>query len=201
MSELLHTLAAACRQAGEIRKSRFLVHAAPVDSPEAALAYLRAVRDASASHNCWAWRLGANYRFNDDGEPGGSAGRPILLAIDGQRMDRVMVVVSRWFGGIKLGVGGLMRAYGGSAAECLRCAERVPLMAMARLRVRCAFAELARLRAHLREAQAEIECEVFDGDGVQLQLRLPESLAAPMQAWISDLTRGRSEAMRLDGLD
>jgi putative IMPACT (imprinted ancient) family translation regulator len=99
------------------------------------------------------------------------------------------------------GVGGLMRAYGGSAAECLRCAERVPLMAMARLRVRCGFAELARLRAHLREAQAEIECEVFDGDDVQLQLRLPESLAAPMQAWISDLTRGRSEAMRLDCLD
>jgi putative IMPACT (imprinted ancient) family translation regulator len=59
-------------------------------------------------------------RFNDDGEPAGTAGRPILQAIEGQGMDRVVVVVKRWYGGIKLGAGGLMRAYGGTAAECLR---------------------------------------------------------------------------------
>src|SRR3546814_18000784 len=78
----------------------------------------RSVPDAT--HNCWAWRIGDDYRSNDDGEPAGTAGRPILAAIDGQGMDRVVVVVTRWFGGIKLGAGGLVRAYGGTAAECLR---------------------------------------------------------------------------------
>jgi hypothetical protein len=83
-----------------------------------------------ATHNCWAWRIGGDYRSSDDGEPAGTAGRPILAAIDGQGFDRVMVVVTRWFGGIKLGAGGLVRAYGGAAAECLRTAPRVPLVGM-----------------------------------------------------------------------
>ena len=99
----------------EIRKSRFHTIAAPVADEDEAQAFIAAHRDASAGHNCWAWKCGAQYRFSDDGEPGGSAGRPILAAIEGQDMDCVAVLVSRWFGGIKLGTGGLARAYGGGA--------------------------------------------------------------------------------------
>lgn len=198
MSELLSTLAQPCRHQEEIKKSRFLALAAPVESPEQALAFLREVADPIATHNCWAYRIGQDYRFNDDGEPGGTAGRPILQAIEGQGMDRVVVVVTRWYGGIKLGAGGLVRAYGGTAAECLRRAERVPIVAMARLGVHCDFAELALLKARLKDLQAEIESEAFGAAGVELLLRLPDSHVAEAQLLISDISRGRSIAKRLD---
>jgi putative IMPACT (imprinted ancient) family translation regulator len=107
MSEMLSTLAQPYRHLEAIKKSRFLALAAPVESTEQALAFLREVSDPAATHNCWAWRIGQDYRFNDDGEPGGTAGRPILQAVEGQGIDRVMVVVTRWYGGIKLGAGGL----------------------------------------------------------------------------------------------
>ena len=198
MSEPLSTLAARCRHQQDIRKSRFLAIAGPVASTAQALAFLREVADPTATHNCWAWRMGQDYRFNDDGEPGGTAGRPILQAIEGQQMDGVMVVVTRWYGGIKLGAGGLARAYGGTAAECLRLAERVPIVAMARLGLRVEFAALALLKARLRDLQAEVESEQFDADGVTLQLQLPAGRAEELALLVRDLTRGRSEARRLD---
>src|SRR3546814_3379804 len=77
----------------------------PVEDADAALQALAEVSVPDATHNCWAWRIGDDYRSNDDGEPAGTAGRPILAAIDGQGMDRVVVVVTRWFGGLKLGAG------------------------------------------------------------------------------------------------
>ena len=123
-----HTLAGPATFELEAKRSRFLARAAPVESPEAALAFLHEVADPQATHNCWAYRIGADYRSSDDGEPGGSAGRPILAAIEGQGVDQVMVVVTRWYGGTNLGVGGLVRAYGGAAAECRRPAPRRPLV-------------------------------------------------------------------------
>ena len=198
MSDALSTLVQRCRHQQEIRKSRFLAIAAPVSSAEQALAFVREVADPAATHNCWAWRIGDGYRFNDDGEPGGTAGRPILQAIDGQQMDGVAVVVTRWYGGIKLGAGGLVRAYGGTAAECLRQAERIALVAMTRLEVRCEFAELALLKARLKELQGEIEQEHFAADGVELQLRLPRDRVDEAVQLVSDISRGRSVARPLD---
>ncbi|KRE99545.1 thymidylate synthase [Frateuria sp. Soil773] len=198
MSEPLHALAQPCRHQEEIKKSRFLAQAAPVDTAEQALAFVRAAGDPAATHNCWAYRIGQDYRFNDDGEPGGTAGRPILQAIEGQGIDRAVVLVTRWYGGIKLGAGGLVRAYGGTAAECLRRAARVPIVAMARLGVQCGFAELALLKARLKELGAQIEREDFAGAGAALELRLPEALAAEAQALVVDISRGRSEARRLN---
>jgi uncharacterized YigZ family protein len=198
MSEPLHTLARTSRHQLDVRKSRFLAQAAPVESPEQAQAFLREVADPSATHNCWAYRIGQDYRFNDDGEPGGTAGRPILQAIEGQGIDRTMVVVTRWFGGIKLGAGGLVRAYGGAAAECLRVAERVPLVAMARLATRCGFAELALFKARLKELDAGIEQERYEADGVLLHFRLPREREEEARVRIADLSRGRSEVRSLD---
>lgn len=108
------TLKAPCTYQEEIRKSRFLALAAPVSSAAEAQAFIQRASDPSASHNCWAWKVGNQYRSSDDGEPGGTAGRPMLAAIEGQGFDRVAVVVTRWYGGIQLGTGGLARAYGGS---------------------------------------------------------------------------------------
>lgn len=198
MSETLSTLVQRSRHQEEIKKSRFLAIAEPVSSGEQALAFLREVAEPTATHNCWAYRIGQDYRFNDDGEPGGTAGRPILQAIEGQQMDGVAVVVTRWYGGIKLGAGGLVRAYGGTAAECLRQAERVPIVAMTRLGVHVEFAELALLRARLKELQADVDNEQFGADGVELQLHLPDSRVDQATRLISDISRGRSTARRLD---
>jgi len=198
MSDTLHTLADVCRYQADIKKSRFIAHAAPAKSPELALAFVHAASDADATHNCWAYRIGQDYRFNDDGEPGGTAGRPILQAIEGQAMDGVVVLVTRWYGGIKLGAGGLVRAYGGTAAECLRISDRVPIVAMARLTVHVDFAALALLTSRLKDWQAQIEAQTFDTDGVLLTLQLPATLASGAMARLVNLSRGRSEPKRLD---
>lgn len=198
MSETLSTLAQPCRHQEEIRKSRFLALAAPVTSTDQALAFVREAGDPTATHNCWAYRIGQDYRFNDDGEPGGTAGRPILQAVDGQQMDRVVVVVTRWFGGIKLGAGGLVRAYGGTAAECLRRAERVPIIPMATLALSCGFADLALLKARLHELDASIAGESFTARGADLQLTLPVTRVDEAVSRIADLTRGEGIAARID---
>jgi len=109
-----------------IKKSRFIGHAAPVCSSEQALAHVSAVRAAfaDARHHCWAYQLAdGEYRSSDDGEPGGSAGRPILAQLRGHELVDVCVVVTRYFGGVKLGVGGLIRAYGGVAGQTLDIAD------------------------------------------------------------------------------
>ncbi|OHC46929.1 IMPACT family protein [Rhodanobacter soli] len=198
MSETLSTLAQPCRHQEEIRKSRFLALAAPVESGEQALAFVREAGDPTATHNCWAYRIGQDYRFNDDGEPGGTAGRPILQAIEGQQMDRVAVVVTRWFGGIKLGAGGLVRAYGGTTAECLRRAERRPIIPMATLALSCGFAELALLKARLHELDASLAAETFTARGADLRLMLPVTRVDEAVSRIADLTRGEGIAARID---
>ncbi|KAA8530770.1 hypothetical protein F0562_005462 [Nyssa sinensis] len=104
----------------EIKKSRFIAIAGPISDERSAHSFLSEVRDPRATHNCWAYKVGDQYRSNDDGEPSSTAGKPILSAIVSSGIDRVMVVVIRYFGGIKLGSGGLVRAYGGVAAECLK---------------------------------------------------------------------------------
>ena len=186
----LDTLAAPVERMAEVRKSRFLARATPIDSELAAMQFLRDVHDASASHHCWAWRLGEAYRSSDDGEPGGSAGRPILAAIDGQGYDRVMVVVVRWFGGVKLGVGGLVRAYGGVAAECLRTATRVPLVRTIEADLACAFALSGGVHALLPAVAATKLGESFEADGLRLRLRLPASMVGELERRLRDLSRG-----------
>jgi putative IMPACT (imprinted ancient) family translation regulator len=102
------TLAGRHRHEEEVKRSRFIALVDRADSPDAALAFLELIRDVDATHNCWAYKVDDKYRFSDDGEPGGSAGRPILAAIEGQGLDHVVAVVIRYFGGTKLGVGGLV---------------------------------------------------------------------------------------------
>jgi uncharacterized YigZ family protein len=186
------TLAAPATHVLEVKHSRFLAQAAPVADAAEALAWLERVADRAATHNCWAYRIGQDYRSSDDGEPAGTAGRPILAAIDGQGFDRVMVVVTRWYGGIKLGAGGLVRAYGGAAAECLRTAPRQPLVAMRELTVRCGFEDIGSVHAALATFGAEKRDEAFDADGVRLQVVLPATQVAALQAQLRDATRDRA---------
>jgi putative IMPACT (imprinted ancient) family translation regulator len=188
----MYTLAAPVSHGEEIRKSRFQVVAAPVASAESAMAFLASRTDPLATHNCWAYRVGQAYRFNDDGEPGGTAGKPILQAIDGLQCDRVAVLVIRHFGGIKLGAGGLMRAYGGSAARALRLGELVPIVETVDIACRCAFADMAHVKAVLARGGAEWLEETYTGDGVILLLRLAKTDEAALRLAVADLTRGQA---------
>jgi uncharacterized YigZ family protein len=194
----VYTLAAPARFLLEIKKSRFLAQAAAVESPEQALAWLRDIADTDATHNCWAYRIGAAYRFSDDGEPGGTAGRPILAAIEGQGLDRVMLVVTRWYGGINLGAGGLVRAYGGVAAECLRTAARRELVERREVDLRCEFALSGAVHALLTALQAEKTAEAFDEHGLRLRLRLPATMVGNLAARLRDLSRGTASLTVLD---
>ena len=192
------TLAAPARWEVDIKKSRFLAQAAPIDSPEDALTFLSEVSDANATHNCWAWRVEQNYRFFDDGEPASTAGKPILAAIDGQGLDAVMVVVTRWFGGIKLGAGGLVRAYGGTAAECLRQAEHRVIITQVRAQVRCGFEHLGSLHAALETHEASKTAEHYEADGIHLELQLPEARYESLATTIRDATRGQARLVLID---
>lgn len=184
------TLAATARFLLEVKKSRFLAQATAVETPEQALRYLRDVSDADATHNCWAYRIGPSYRFSDDGEPGGTAGRPILAAIEGQGLDRVMVVVTRWYGGINLGAGGLVRAYGGATAECLRTADRREVVETVEAELRCEFALSGAVHALIAQAGAQKLHESFDEAGLRLRLRFPATMVANVSERLRDLSRG-----------
>ncbi|WP_263265035.1 YigZ family protein [Pseudomonas sp. RIT-PI-S] len=185
------TLSGVSQYREDIRKSRFLAIAGPIDSPEQAQAFLQANSDLQATHNCWAWKLGMQYRSSDDGEPGGTAGRPILAAIEAQDCDRVMVVVTRWYGGIQLGTGGLARAYGGCANKCLQQAEKHLLVAREAFRCECTFSELALVRLRIGEAGGEVLKEVFEANGVHLDLALPPAAIPELAAQLAHLSRGR----------
>ena len=191
MTEILHTLTQSCRHESVIERSRFLVHAAPVDDAEAALRMLAQVRDDDATHNCWAYRIADAYRSSDDGEPAGTAGRPILAAIDGQGMDRVVVVVTRWFGGTKLGAGGLVRAYGGTAAECLRLGERQPIIEIVSVACVVDFALEPTIRALLPAIHGEVVSQRYDAEGAHLLVNVPVKHRDALVARLVDLSRGR----------
>jgi uncharacterized YigZ family protein len=181
-----------------IKGSRFLTTVAPAASREEALAFVARVREEfrDATHNCWAWRTGArgeSFQSSDDGEPSGSAGRPILAQLEGHGVTNAAVVVTRWFGGTKLGVGGLVRAYGGAAGKTLDRAELVPLVVLRRVEVaypyECSGAVDALLAAR---GLAPVESDY--GASVRLVLEVPEEELDAFLRELSDRTAGRAEA-------
>ncbi|KAJ6812947.1 uncharacterized protein M6B38_146425 [Iris pallida] len=139
----------------EIKKSKFIAIAAPISDERSAHSFLEEVRDPRATHNCWAYKLGDQYRSNDDGEPSGTAGKPIYSAIVSSGIDMVMVVVIRYFGGIKLGTGGLVRAYGGVALECLKGGTTCFVKPKAPVGIAVPFELLGSVYHQLQHFQAE----------------------------------------------
>jgi thymidylate synthase len=185
------TLIGPCEWREDIRKSRFITLAAPINTPAEAQAFIEQNSDLNATHNCWAWKLGDQYRSTDDGEPGGTAGRPILAAIEAQDFDQVVVLVIRWYGGIQLGTGGLARAYGGGDNKCLQQAERLPLIHRVAVGFDCSFSELAVVKVRLTDIGALIQEESFTANGVELSVAVgPEHIDA-LQKQLADISRGR----------
>ena len=161
----------------KIKGSRFIGYAFPVDSVEGALLELGLLKEEhpAANHHCWAWQgAGADvFRYSDDGEPGGSAGRPIYNAIKGRQLTNVAVVVVRYFGGTKLGTGGLVRAYGGAAAAVLEESDILETVLMERIRVVCDYERVGTIKALLRSVAGQISSSEFEAR-VSLELEVPK---------------------------
>lgn len=182
----------------EIRKSRFLAQAVCLPVAEQAAELIAQLSSVNASHNCWAWRCAQQYRFSDDGEPGGTAGRPILAAIENQQFDHVLIVVTRWYGGIQLGTGGLARAYGGCATQVLQSAPSEILVPRITLAGHCPYTYLDVFKARLTEAGAVLNSEEFDAEGAWLNLAVPVAQIAALQEALSQATRGASTLQEVE---
>ncbi|WP_202630459.1 IMPACT family protein [Deinococcus alpinitundrae] len=186
------TLAAPHRSDAVIEGSEFLAFAARADTPEEALAQLAALKERypDATHHCWAYQIGPLYRFSDDGEPGGTAGTPMLRAIQGQHLDHVMVVIVRYYGGVKLGTGGLARAYGGGCAECLRTALWLEVRPRVPRRVTVPYDQVSALYHLLGQFSVERGEEEYSGAGLALVVQLYPEDVGGFGAALRDATRG-----------
>ncbi|MEB2484181.1 YigZ family protein [Burkholderia multivorans] len=187
------SLAAATTRELEIRKSRFIAHAIPVEDREAAMQALQQLRDAhpTATHVCWALLAGGQSGMSDDGEPSGTAGRPILEVLRHHDLDGVLGAVVRYYGGVKLGAGGLVRAYTDAIASALLDAERVARIRHTRFAIEIGYPDEARVRRWIEQAGYELADSAY-GMTVRLVIRLPETAEAGAKTALFDLTQGRA---------
>ncbi|WP_096735531.1 IMPACT family protein [Acinetobacter guillouiae] len=184
----------------DIKKSRFQAIAAPVENEQQVKMFLEKHLDLTTTHQCWAWKIGHNVRFNDDGEPSGTAGRPILATIEGNDLTNAIVLVNRWYGGIKLGTGGLVRAYGGCAGQCLLLAEKIELIEKKKIYFQCQFSEWSIFQYELNTQGIEYT-EQYTADGVEVEALLQIDQIDPLKLKIQDVTRGREQLKLLEDVD
>lgn len=175
----------------EIQKSRFITHIRHVETEEEARAFIQAMKKQyfDARHNCSAYVLGERadkQKSNDDGEPGGTAGNPILEAIKKNALTDVVIVVTRYFGGIKLGAGGLIRAYGHAAVLGIEAATRIEMTPFTELHVTIGYDLLATVEHWIR--QQEIPEEADYAEAVTLHLLLPPAEVESRLMELRDLT-------------
>ena len=179
-----------------IKKSRFIAHAARVTSQAESLGFFESIADTQATHNCWAWRINFQVRSSDDGEPSGTAGRPILNIIERRQLEDVMIVVTRHFGGIKLGVGGLVRAYSGTAAKCLDRAGVIELFPMAEYKIKAGFEWASAVHGLLEQFSAAKLEESYGDDGLTLTIRCREADFGKLAAGLRDSSRGQISILK-----
>ena len=175
-----------------IKKSRFIGCVQPMPDRASAQAHVDALwqQHPGAAHICWALLAGGQSAAVDDGEPGGTAGRPMLDVLRHQDLEGVQATVVRYFGGIKLGAGGLLRAYTDCIAQALLGAEKIPLLRMSTLQCIVPYALEGLLRREIDSAGAQL-LGVQHGSLVTLQLRLPETHASAFVQRINDHGQGR----------
>lgn len=202
MSGYPSTIAAAVDQELVIRKSRFLTHVAPVSSPEQADEIIAAVKKRywDARHNCSAQVTGLRgdrARSSDDGEPSGTAGMPMLEVLRRRELTDVVAVVTRYFGGIKLGAGGLVRAYSSAVSEALDLAALVDRRVLAQVVVPVPHADAGRFDNVLRDWVARHEAvlgETAWDDAARFEVWAPGDAAAALAAEVAAVSGGTVQA-------
>lgn len=185
-----------------IEKSRFIATCAHAEGEEEARAFIARIRAefSDATHNCFAFvadKTGNLLRFSDDGEPQGTAGVPILEAVRGRKLYQTAVVVSRYFGGIKLGAGGLVRAYVGAAGECLDGAEKRSYELCSRYSVTVGYELADPLKKFLTANEADL-CDIGYADKVCFSVAVKASLADAFIEKLTDFTAGRAGIEKQD---
>ncbi|MBH1938056.1 YigZ family protein [Streptomyces sp. AV19] len=178
----------------EISRSRFICALAPVATEEEAQAFVARIRaeHPTARHNCWAYVLGADgsvQRASDDGEPGGTAGVPMLQMLVRREVRYTVAVVTRYFGGIKLGAGGLIRAYGGVVGEALDTLGTITRRRYRLATVTVDHQRAGKLENELRATGRSVR-EVTYGAGVRIEVGLPDAEVEEFRAWLADATAG-----------
>ncbi|MFR9797393.1 YigZ family protein [Streptomyces sp. MS06] len=194
MQHEYRTVARAGVHETEVNRSRFRCTLAPAATEREARDFVAAVsrEHADASHNCWAYVVGADaavQKSGDDGEPGGTAGLPMLQMLLRRDTRYVVAVVTRYFGGVKLGAGGLIRAYGGAVGEALDALGTVTRRRFRLATVTVDHQRAGKLQNDLRATGREVR-DVHYGESVTLEIGLPDTGVDAFRDWLADATAG-----------
>lgn len=188
----------------EIKKSRFITLLQHTEGVDAARNFVQLIRQQhpDARHHCWAWVAGAptdsqQLGFSDDGEPSGTAGKPMLAQLMGSGVGEITAVVIRYYGGIQLGTGGLVKAYGNGVQQALKLLQRQLKVPMLSFRLCCDYSQLADIERLIQWASGTLVSSSFT-EQVTLRLALPYSQVDGFQSRLTDLSRG---ALSLEPLD
>ncbi|WP_250656237.1 YigZ family protein [Alkalimarinus coralli] len=182
-----------CEVCHEVKKSRFIAFAAYADTREQAMALLaeRKGKYPDARHHCWAYQFGnpksaASAAMSDDGEPSGTAGKPILNVLQHKDVGDVMIIVSRYFGGIKLGAGGLVRAYSAAAQMAMDALKTEQQVARRMLNLTCDFSHEQLIRHWLSQHDGLIE-QINYGNQVSMAIALPDHHCQPFDEYVANI--------------
>lgn len=182
-----------------IRRSRFVSCAGRADSRDAALRFVRSVKERcpAATHYCWAFNAGppgstAHVGANDDGEPHGTAGMPMLTAVLHSGLGEVVVVCARYYGGVKLGTGGLARAYAGGAKRVLAACPTERKVDRVAVRITVDYEASGRVDRRLRELDAKVVQRDF-GTDVRYRVLIPATNRSRLRSAVADATGGRGQ--------
>ncbi|MBQ9715613.1 MAG: YigZ family protein [Clostridia bacterium] len=180
-----------------VEKSRFISFACQVSTVGQANFFIESIskQHYDATHNCYAYLTDDGQKFSDDGEPQGTAGMPILNAIKGKNLHNVAVVVTRYFGGIKLGAGGLVRAYGKAASNVLEEAEKVQFLQCDEFKLKCDYTYVSSVEATAFSYGKIIEREYYAD--VTYNVVVPVAKSDEFAKKISDVTQGRVYAQKI----
>lgn len=177
-----------------IKGSIFISYCSRTSTVEEAMNFIKSIRSKhiDATHNCWAYRISPNeYRFNDDGEPSGTAGQPIFQSLQGANLEEVCIVVTRYYGGTKLGAGGLARAYGGGAAAVLKEAETFLVKPQVTILIDAPFSEQNTL-FHFLQSHPEITTSMdYTATGIQVEATFYLSEKDKIVESLTNSLRGR----------
>lgn len=172
--------------------SKFIAYLYPIAEVEDVAPLIEQMRNEhpTARHWCYAYRLGEDgevYRINDDGEPSGSAGRPILHQLDSAQLTNTLAVVVRYFGGTLLGVRGLIDAYGGAVEDALKEAKLVPVVRWRSMQVSCKYIHMADLQKIMNELQLKPHQTTYENDGMCFEFLADEMVLEPFKARLSGI--------------
>ncbi len=181
------------------KRSRFIGHVWRVDSEEEAMALIKEMKSRyyDARHNCWCYRLGKNTaRYSDDGEPQGTAGQPMLKVFERENVTNVCCVVTRYFGGVLLGAGGLTRAYSKSAKDTLSVAGAATMGEWMQAMLPCSYAMLERVKLEIAALDGRID-NISYGADITLELSVPLEKKSALQQRLTELSAGSLELIEL----